>query len=129
MKIDLARPRLKHIAPRRRRKVLAGPDCGQLLAQLRDVDLQGVSGGGRRVVPPEGIDQAVCGHGLVSPEHQGGEQDPLAIAGERHDRAVVPDQLEWTQEPIAHRCSRRSGSVRTCPKIALPPETPRYVTS
>ena len=100
--VDFVGPGPKDVAPGGRGEVLSGTGHRQLLAQLRDVDLQGVGGGGRWVVPPEGIDQPVGGHGLVGPEHQGGEQDPLATAGERHGLAVVPEHLEWTQEPVAH---------------------------
>ena len=51
--------------------------------------------------PPQCIDQPFGGHHLVGPEHQGRKQDPLA-GTERHGLAVVPDHLEWAQEPIAH---------------------------
>jgi hypothetical protein len=69
----------------------------KLLAELGDVDLEGIGRRGGGIFAPERIDQAVRRDRPVGPKGQGSHQHPLAPAGERHVLIVLSEDLHWAE--------------------------------
>ena len=83
--------------------------------QLRDIDLHELAGRRRRVGLPERLDELVHGTRLAV-GHEQRCQEPAVLRRER-DRAVVSDDLHWTEHP--NRLRRHRGQSPTGP--AEPP--------
>src|SRR3954447_3978204 len=66
--------------------------------EVRDVDLQRLVGGRGWVVAPERLDQVVAGDGLIGPQQEHREQEPLFGALAFDCAAVVPD-FERPEDP------------------------------
>ena len=69
----------------------------ECLAKLRDIALQDVGGGVRRVVAPDRVDQPVRGHHLSRVEEQDGEH--RALPGAQACRATVDHRLDRPEHP------------------------------
>jgi hypothetical protein len=91
--VDLVGSRPQCVSLGNRLEGLCGPGRRELLAQTRNMDLEGVDGGGREALAPQGVDQPGHRHGLPGTEHQGGEQRPLPLTRERDHLAVGADHL------------------------------------
>ena len=74
----------------RRDRVAAVP--GQHLAQLGDVDVDRLSGRGRRRLAPELVDQALARDELVRMQEQDRQDEPLLQPAQR-DRLALVDHL------------------------------------
>jgi len=73
--------------------------------QLRDVRLQGVRGGLRRVLSPQLVDQAIGGYDLVGPDEQERQQGSPFGSSERKWPTVGP-HFEWSENrELQHRIS------------------------
>jgi hypothetical protein len=89
-------------------RVAAGPggdrlSLPQLLPQLGDVHLERLDGGGRRMLAPQLVDQAVGRHDAVAVlEQQHGEQRAPLGPGDR-DLPAGPDDPQRPQDPELHR--------------------------
>ena len=86
------------------------------LAQLRDVDVDGLLGGRRRRFAPELVDQALRETNLVRMQEQRREHDPLLQRPERNRLALV-EHLQRPEDAELHRCrfyriNSRIGSPR-----------------
>ena len=71
------------------------------LAQLRDVDLEGLLRSPRRLVLPERFDQALGGDDLVGVHQKHRQQRPVLGAREL-DRSLFLDHLERAENPELH---------------------------
>jgi hypothetical protein len=74
---------------------------GQCLPQLRDVDVDRLSRGGRRRLTPELVDQALARDELVRMQKQDPQDKPLLQPGQR-DRLALVDHFQWSEDPVLH---------------------------
>ena len=61
------------------------------LSELRDVDLNAVGRGGRRIVAPERVDEAIAGHDAIALEQEQREHAALLEPAEREHAVFVED--------------------------------------
>jgi len=73
----------------------------QLLPQAGDIDLEGVLGGGGRVLRPERLRQVVDRDDAPCVDEQGCKERALAGTPERQ-RPPLVEHLEWSQDPKLH---------------------------
>jgi hypothetical protein len=93
---DVAAPtRYQQVAVRRQR-----------LAQLRDIDLDALGGGRRRVLAPELIDQPFRRYDLVAVDQQV-DEERRALAGADVSNAVIGEHFEWAKQAEVHFRLRR----------------------
>ena len=83
----------------RRDRVATVP--GQHLPQLGDVDVDRLSGRGRRRLAPELVDQALARDELVRMQEQDRQDEPLLQPAQR-DRLALVDHLERPEDPVLH---------------------------
>ena len=80
--------------------VAAGPGeqhlVAERLAQLRDVALQRLGGGLRRLLAPELLDQALAPDELVRPQREDREQLALSAAAD-DERPIAVSDLKWAK--------------------------------
>ena len=88
--------------PRRAHRVAAEP-----LAELRDVVLEHPSGGGRRVVAPQVVDEAIAAYELAAVQQQVDQQRPL-LRARRLDAPTIPRDLERAQDAGPNRRVRHA---------------------
>ena len=84
----------------------AGDDSvgAEQLAERVHRHLEGVCGRLRRILAPEGVDQALARNDRVGVEEQKREQRPLAPAADGEDAAVLLD-LERAEQPELDACA------------------------
>ena len=81
------------------------------LAQLRDVDLDGVGGGARRIVAPQQVDQPVGRDDFSGVQQQDREQGSL-LRRPKVRGDSLGDGFEGTENPELHRCPSSTPGVR-----------------
>src|SRR5207245_8125829 len=103
-------------APRRQAEAIAMTLClergAQRLAQARDLHTQRLEPGGRLLLSPEVLEQAVAGDDLVRAQQQETEQRALTVTTKRK-RLPVTDDLERSQDPVLHQRPTQSPSAPT----------------
>src|SRR5262249_45373734 len=98
LEVDLAGLGPQDVAPR-----LRDDDVGaEVLAEPRDVVLQGSGGVRGHALAPELLDQAVPANDLVRVEHEEREHG-TALGTANVDRATVAHHLEGTEHPKLHQ--------------------------
>ena len=111
------------------------PTCQWLegLAQLRDVDLDGVGGGARRIVAPQQVDQPVGRDDFSGVQQQDREQGSL-LRRPKVRGDSLGDGFEGTENPELHRCpsstpgvrARVCGAVSPCLRVGPRPLSALY---
>ena len=107
------------------------PGCAEHPAQVRDVALQRVRGGGRWMAAPRHVDEPVDAHHPAHPQRQRRQHRPAAYAVDRL-RAVGDDHLHRPEQSDAytgavhrsHRITLMPGSCRLDPFVAQWTPTP-----
>ena len=85
---------------------------GERLAELGDVDLDGLRGAVRDVVPPEVVDEAGDPNRAVEVQDQDGQQRAALATAQRNELAAVADHLERTEDPELQLALDSSSGVR-----------------
>ena len=92
MHVELAGGDLQDVAAGPREQHLVA----ERLAQLRDVALQRLGGGLRRLLAPELLDQALARDELVRPQREDREQLALSAAAD-DERPIAVSDLKWAK--------------------------------
>src|SRR5258706_10630933 len=100
LEVDFARIGAEQVAAGLRDDAVSA----ESLAQLRDVHLQRLAGGRRRLVPPQRVDQPLARDGAVRLEQEPREQRALLLPAQL-ERAPVVDHLERAEETEVHLTS------------------------
>jgi hypothetical protein len=133
MEVELVGLDAQHVAVRARREQLAV--IAKRLAQLRDAHPQRRRAGRGLRVAPQVVHEPIGGDHLAGVEQQDRKEGALAVAGDTHRDAVVPDLqrpqdakvhlalLPATVPPAVTRALRRQGgrlgcSARWSPRVA-----------
>ena len=81
------------------------------LAQVRDVPLDEIRGGRRRILAPQLVYEPAAGYDAVRLREQRDEYRALTRPSELH-RAAVDDHLEWSEQPVLDRVHRGERTTR-----------------
>ncbi|MCH8983653.1 MAG: hypothetical protein IH943_06060 [Acidobacteria bacterium] len=95
--VDRVRRRVENVSGGTGLDQIGRAAAGERLAQIGDVDLNGVLGRTRRIVPPNQVDDPVGRDDLVCVEKKDGEDGAL-LRRAQVDRAVIRFNSEWTQQ-------------------------------
>ena len=119
VRVQVVRVEPQLVAALARDNLAAVPSAGRkCLPQPRDVNLEGLGRGGRRLLPEELVDQPIGGKRLVRVEQEQRQQSPLLAAPERNRPALIED-LERAKYSEVHASGSGPGKATVEQPIAL----------
>ena len=93
----------------------------QETTQCRDLHLEGVLGGGRRLVSPDLVDQPIARDEPAGLDEEGGQQRARSRTTEPQRNAIV-DHLEWPENPEVDRQRRSSSCLGPAQRSRVRPD-------